>query len=148
MSCLQWPQLSELVCFLLWELSMSFYIFNRQSLPSRSCGLNLLLVQLVGNFWVFFLSHTPPGFQSWFHFHLCVWVVHWSLLLSLPWKIWVYPCEDQVWRWCSCLGCRGSGSTRYSGELTARTAGNIVLWKGMATSIGQYPPVFFPGKNL
>ena len=28
-SCLQCPQLSELVCFLLWELSMSFYTFHR-----------------------------------------------------------------------------------------------------------------------
>src|SRR5574337_569263 len=28
-SCLQCPQLSELMCFLLWELSMSFYIFHR-----------------------------------------------------------------------------------------------------------------------
>ena len=28
---------------------------------------------------------------------------------------------------CSCLGCRGSGSTKYSGELAARVAGNTVL---------------------
>ena len=62
-----------------------------------------------------------------FYFHLCMWVVNWSLLLRLPWRTWVYPCEGQVWRWCSCLGCRGSGSTRYSGELAARAAGNIVL---------------------
>ena len=31
-------------------------------------------------------------------------------------------------------------------ELVARAAGNIVLWKGMATSIGQYAPVFLPGE--
>ena len=37
------------------------------------------------------------------------------------------PCEGQGWRWCSFLGSRGSGSTRYSGELEARAAGNIVL---------------------
>ena len=37
------------------------------------------------------------------------------------------PSEGQVWRWCSCLGFRGSGSTRYSEELAARAAGNIVL---------------------
>ena len=42
---------------------------------------------------------------------------------------------------------RGSGSTRYSGELVAREAENIVLLKGMATSIGQYPPVFLPGES-
>ena len=37
------------------------------------------------------------------------------------------PCEGQVWRWCSCLSRRGSGSTRYSEELGAQAAGNIVL---------------------
>ena len=37
------------------------------------------LVQLVGGFWVFFLSHTAPGFQLWFYFHLYIWVVHWGL---------------------------------------------------------------------
>ena len=43
------------------------------------------------------------------------------------------------------MGHRGSGSTRYSRGLEARAAGNIVLPKGMATSIGQYAPVFLPG---
>ena len=51
-----------------------------------------------------------------------------------------------MWRQCSCLGRRGSGSTRYSGELAARAAGNTVLQKGMATSIGQYTPAFLPGE--
>ena len=41
---------------------------------------------------------------------------------------------------------RGSGSTWYSKELVARAAGNIVLLKGMATSIGQYAPVLLPGE--
>ena len=98
-----------------------------QSLLSLSCGFNLQLVQLVGRFWVFFLHHTAPWFQSWFYFHLCLWVVHWGLLLRLPWRAWVCRSEGQVWRWCSCLGRRGSGSTRYSEGLAARTAGNIVL---------------------
>ena len=35
------PQLSELVHFLLWELSVTCYIFHRHSLPSWSCGFNL-----------------------------------------------------------------------------------------------------------
>ena len=56
-----------------------------------------------------------------------MWLVHWGLLLRLPWRAWVYPCEGQVWRWCSCLGLRGSDSPRYSGELVARASGNIVL---------------------
>ena len=50
-----------------------------------------------------------------------------GLLLRLPWRTWVCPCEGQVWRWHSCLDCRGSGSARYSGELVARASGNIVL---------------------
>ena len=57
-----------------------------------------------------------------------------------------FPCEGQVWRWCSYLNGRGLGRTRHSGELAARAEGNIVLWKDMATSIGQYVPVFLPGK--
>ena len=98
----------------------------------------------MGRFWVFFLSHTAPGFQLWFYFYLCMWVVHWGLLLRLPWRTWVGPCE--VWRWCSYLGPWGSGSTKYSGELAARAAGNIVRYKGMATSIGPYALVFLPGE--
>ena len=46
------------------------------------------------------------------------------------------------------LGHSSSGSTGYSGELVAREAGNIVLKKGMATSIGQYAPVFLSGEPL
>ena len=78
-------------------------------------------------FGVFFISHTAPGFQLWFYIHLWIWVVHWGLLLRLPWRTWVCPCEGQVWRWYSCLSHRGSGSTRYSGELVAKEAENIVL---------------------
>ena len=84
------------------------------------------LAQLVGRFWVFFFSHTAPEFQLWFYFHLYMWAIHWGLLLRLTWRTWVCPCEDQMWWWRS-LGCRGSGSTRYSGELAAKAAGNIVL---------------------
>ena len=129
-SCVFLPPMSTAIrtsVFLLWELSMTLYIFQRQSLPSWSCGFNLQLIQLVGGFWVFFLSYTAPGFQLWFYFHLCMWVVHWGLLLRLPWMTWVCPSEDQVRRWCSCLGHRGSGSTWYSGESAARAAGDIVL---------------------
>ena len=133
-SCLPCPQLWKLVHFLLWELSMAFCIVHRQSLPSWLCGFNLQLVQLVGRFWVLFLSHTAPGFQLWFYLLLCMWIVHRGLLLSLPWRTWVCPSEDQVWRWCSCLGHR-PGSTRYSGEPAARAPGNRVLYKGMTIII-------------
>ena len=37
------------------------------------------------------------------------------------------PCGGQVWRWCSCLGRRGSGSTRYSGGMVGCVTGNTVL---------------------
>ena len=80
----------------------------------------------MGRFRVFFLSHTAPGLQLWFYFHLCM-VIPWGLLLRLPWRTWVCPCEGQVWRWCSCLSFRGSGSTRYKGEMEARAAGKLVL---------------------
>ena len=48
---------------------MTFYILHRHSLL---CGFNLQLVQLVGRLWVFFLSHSAPGFQLWLYFHLHV----------------------------------------------------------------------------
>ena len=35
-------------------------------------------------------------------------------------KDWLCPFEGQVWSWHSCLDCRDSGSTRYSGELVTR----------------------------
>ena len=75
----------------------------------------------------FFLSHTAPEFKLWFYFHLYMWVIHWGLLLRLPWRSWVCHCEGQMWRWGSRLGLRVAGSTRYSGGLVARAAGNIVL---------------------
>ena len=90
----------------------------------------------MGRFWVFFLSHTAPGFQLWFYFHLCMWVIHWGLLLRLLWRTWVFPSEGQVWRWCSCLG-----SNRYSGEFEARAAGNKCsrrLWQPVLGNTLQY----------
>ena len=48
------------------------YIPQTQGLPSWSCGFNLQLVELLGRFWVFFLSHTAPGFQLWFYLHFCM----------------------------------------------------------------------------
>ena len=65
-SCFQCLQQSELAHILLWELSVTFYIFHRQRLPNWLCGFNLLLVQVVGRFGAFFLSHTALGFNCGF----------------------------------------------------------------------------------
>ena len=136
--CLQCLQLPELVCLLLWELSMTFYIFHGH----RVCLVNHVdLICSLYSWWEGFgscsLTTLPlcfnchfipaPGFQLSFYFCFCMSVIHWGLLLRFPWRTWVCLCEGQVWRWCSCLGCRGSGSNMYSGELAAREVGNIVL---------------------
>ena len=74
-----------------------------------------------------------------------MWVVHWGLApeaalegLGLP--LWG-PDVEVV----QLLGSQQFWQHQYSRELAARAAGNIVLWKGMATSTGQYAPVFLPG---
>ena len=68
-----------------------------------------------------------------------MWIVHWGLLLRLPWRTWICPCEGQLWRWSSCLGHRGSGITRYSGELAVRAAGKMI-WQTVLANMHQ---VFF-----
>ena len=146
-ACFQCPQLSELVCFLLWELSMTFYIFHRHKVCLVDC---VDLICSLYNWWEGFgssLATLPLGFNCGFISTSACGSSTGGLLLRLPWRAWVCPCEGQVWRWCSCLGCRGCCSTRYSGELVARAAGNIALWKGMAISIDQHAPVFLPGKT-
>ena len=100
---------------------MSFYILHRHSVCLVDC---VDLICSLYSWWEGFgSSHSAPGFQLWFFFHLYMWVIQWGLLPRLPWRTWVCSCEGQVWRWCSCLGHRGSGSTRYSGDLAARAAG-------------------------
>ena len=95
------------------------YVPSTQSLPSWSCGFNLQLVQLVGWFWVF-LSHTAPGFQLWFYFHLCMWVIHWGLLLRLPWKTSVTPMRARS----------GGGSAAWVTGLLAASSTQGSLWQG------------------
>ena len=135
-------------------LNVLLYIPYIQHLPSWSCVSNLQLVGLVGRVWVFFLSHTAPGFQLWFSFHLCMWLVLRGLLLGLPWRTRVCPSEAQVWRWCSCLGCRGSGSTRSSGgwqlgqqEIQcSRRVWQPVLANTLQCSCLENPPTEKPGR--
>ena len=105
--------------------SVLFCISQTQILPSWSCGFNLQLY----SWW--------EGFESSYLVTLpLVSIVVWSpplpvgrhrgLLQRLSWRTWVCSSEFQVWRWCSCLCCRGPGSTKYSGELVAKAAGNMV----------------------
>ena len=66
-SCLQCPQLSELVCFLLWELSMIFYIFHRH----RVCLVDRVdLICSLYSWWEGFgsscLAILPLGFNCGF----------------------------------------------------------------------------------
>ena len=68
----------------------------------------------------------PPGFQLLFYFHLCMCVVHWSLLLRLPWRAWFCPmrarCGGAAAAWVaevlvvsgSIRGVGGQGSRKYS----------------------------------
>lgn len=60
-------------------------------------------------------------------------------------EVWFCPCEGQVQRCCSCLGHSGSGSTRYSGELTVRAAGNKVLQTGMVPGASMGNPTHGKG---
>ena len=89
-SCVFLPPMSTIIRTSVFSfvgaLNVFLYIPHTWSLPSWSCGFNLLLILLVGKFWVIFISHTAHGFQLWFYFHLCMWVIHWGLLLRLPWS--------------------------------------------------------------
>ena len=92
-----------------------------------ACGCSLALARFGGAKPPVPQHNCGSGFQLWFYFHLFMWVVHWSLFLRLPLRAWACPCEGPVWRWCSYLGCRGSGNTGYSEELAARVAENTVF---------------------
>ena len=148
-SCLQCPQLSELVHFLLWERSMALYIFHRH----RVCLADRVdLICILYRWWEGFgsssLATLSLGFNCGFISTCACGRPLGFKLLRLPWRAWVCPCEGQLWRWCSFLDCRGSGSTRYSWGLTATAAENIILYKGMATSIDQYVAPVFLGRQV
>ena len=54
-------------------------------------------------------------------------VVHRSLFLSVPWRTWVCPSEDKVWRRHGYLDFRDLGSTRCSGKPAIMGSGVMVL---------------------
>ena len=73
------------------------------------------------------LSHHAPGARSWLYLHLCVWVIHRSLVLRLPWRTWVCLSEDQARSWHSSLGHGDPSSIRYTEEPVATGSGDTAL---------------------
>ena len=103
------------------------YTPETQSLPSRSCGFKLQLVHLVGSFSIVFLSHTAPGFQLCFYLHPCMWTVHRSLLLRLPWGLCVCPQGVLDVEGTQPLGSQGPWQGYGAGMLVASAAGALLL---------------------
>ena len=126
-SCLQGPRLSGPAHFLLWELSVAFYIFHRhQVCPLDLVDLICSLYSRLEGFGSSSSATLPLDFNSGFISTPAggspMGFAPESALGGLDW-----PCEGQGWRWCSCVGRRGSGSSRYSGGLAAGAAGDRVL---------------------
>jgi len=145
-SFFQCPQLSELVHFLLWALSVSFYIFHRH----RVCLVDR--VDLICSWYSWcegFVSYSlatlPLGFNYGFistsACGLSTGVCSWGCPGGLGFASVRARCGGDVAAWVT--GVLAAAGTR---ELWARAAGKIVLLKDMATSIGQYTPVFLPGE--
>ena len=114
-SCLQGPKLSELVHFLLWELSLSFYIFHRH----RVCLVDCVdLICSLYSWWEGFgsssLATLPLGFNCGIISTTAA-LLQWELsmkvaqLLGLwgPW--WCQVCKDM-----DCLHRRNYGPIRVS----------------------------------
>ena len=99
---------------------MTFYIFHRH----RVCLVDHVgLICSLYSWWEDFesssLATLPLGFNCGFISTSTYGSSTGVQLLRLSQRVQVCLCEGQVWRWCSCLGCRGSGSTRYLGKFTA-----------------------------
>lgn len=67
-SCLQCPQLPELVSSVLWEFHCPFIHFKDTACLVEIFWLNLQLVQLIGKLNPL-PSHSAPGVQLWFYLH-------------------------------------------------------------------------------
>ena len=140
-ACVFLPPMStaiRIVCFLLREFSMTFYIFHRH----RVCLVDHMdLIRSLYSWWEGFgsssLATLPLGFNCGFistsacgsSIGVCSWGCPGGLGFAPEPNLEVLglPSEGQVWRRHSCLGGRGPGSTRNSGELVAREAGNMML---------------------
>ena len=75
---------------------MSFYISHKHRVCLADC---VDLIWSLYSWWEVLgtssLAILPLGFM-WFYFHFCMWVVHWGLLLRLPYRTWVCPCQTHV----------------------------------------------------
>ena len=63
----------------------------------------------------------------WFYFHLWIWVVHWGLLLRLPWRTWVCPVRARYGGGAAAWFARVLAAPGTQGGLVARAPGNIAL---------------------
>ena len=138
-SCLQCPQLSELVHFLLWELSISFYIFHRH----RACLVDWVdLICSLYSLWEGFGSSSLATLPLGFH---CSFTSTSACGLSTAVCSWGYPgrlgsapvrasCGGGAAAWVH----RDSGRTRYSGELVARASRKYSALEGYGN---QYWPI-------
>ena len=120
-SCVYLPPVSMVArarAFCMCEHSLSFYIFHKHRVhlvDHVDLICSLFSCTACGRILILFPSHSDPRAQLWFYHHICMKVVHRSLFLSVPWRTWVCPSEDQVWSWSSCLDHGDICRTRYSG---------------------------------
>ena len=141
-SCLQCPQLSELVRFLLWELSMTFYIFHRH----RVCLVDRVdLICSLYNWWEGFgsssLATLPLGFIYGFISTSACGSSTGICSSGFPGGLGSAPMKARGGGGAAAWGRRGSGSTRYSGELVSRAAGNMCsrrIWQPVLANTLQY----------
>ena len=145
-SCLQCPQLSELVYFLLWELSVTFYVFPRP----RVCLVDHVgLICSLYSWWEAFesssLATLPLGFNCGFISTSACKSSTGVCSLGCPGGLGFAPvrasCGDATASWVAeVLATSGIQGSWRLGQQCFRK-----IWQ---PSIGQYTPVFLPGEPL
>ena len=131
---------TELICFLLWELSLSFCIFHRHRVCLVDRGD---LICSLYKYWEGFRSSSlaplPLGFNCGF-----IPILH----VGHPQKFapeaaledLCLTSEERLWRQHSCLNFSGPASVRYAGDLVATEAGDVVFL-GFFLAFGSSAPV-------
>ena len=114
---------------------MAFYVFHRH----RVCLVDHVdLICSLYSWWegfVYFLSHTAPGFQLWFYFHLYIWVVHWGLAPEAVLEGLGLPLRGPGVEVVQLLACGDPGGTRCTGTRTASVAGVTALSESFSESL-------------